>query len=328
MESLELQKNALTDQAKGLLLQLDSLEPLSNAQENLIHSQTYNFPEIGEQSDTDGTLTKQYNNATEQIAIVDKQLADIEAQIELYSNKSEKYISQFKSYYKEYINLKKQFDTLKAQIPVCYLISDSVVKGFNAEGALVVIQDKYGKYVVIEQIKYNASNKTRISAVYDQDNKVMRFSYNESNKLAEICNSLGERVAFRYDNLGYLIDIERDHQPTLTLSYATVASLKRITKISSFKNTTTALSYSVAAKLTKITQSSTVSGIAHDNVLTGADTTLSTINVEYTSADTRFTYDTDKQEIYAIDQSTGHVTAHYVLHNNLVYNEICRNSNF
>ena len=42
-------------------------------------------------------------------------------------------------------------------------------------------------------------------------------------------------------------------------------------------------------------------GISHDNVMVGSAATLSTVGVEYTSADTKLIYDTIKQEIYKID---------------------------
>ena len=289
-------------------------------QKEHIKSQICNFPNIGAPTGSNGTLTKQYNNTQEQITIINKQLSDVNAQITLYVNKSPKYIELFKSYYKEYFGLKNQYAILKMQVPVSYLISDSTVKGFNSNGDLVVIQDKYGKYVVVERTKYDTSGKVRISSIYDQDNRMISFSYNESNKLSEICNSLGERVAFRYDTSGYLTAIERDNQPALTLSYTTVASIKRISKITSSNNTSATLSYNLTGMLTGITRNTTVNGIAHDNVVIGSSTALSTFGVEYTADETKLTYDKIKQEIYKINQTTELVDAHYALINGLVTN--------
>ncbi|MBR3686744.1 MAG: hypothetical protein IKL66_04590, partial [Clostridia bacterium] len=126
-----------------------------NKQKSHIATQICNFPGIEAPASADnGTLTKQYYNTEEQIEIISEQLAGINDQIKLCREKSTQYAVQFKSYYKEYLNLSNQLETLKEQIPVSYLISDSAVKGFNAKGDLVIVQDKYGKYIVVEREKY------------------------------------------------------------------------------------------------------------------------------------------------------------------------------
>ena len=115
-----------------------------------------------------------------------------------------------------------------------------------------------------------------------------------------------------------MTSIKRDNQPTLTLSYTTVASIKRISKITSSYNTSATLSYNLAGMLTKITRSNTAIDIAHDNVVIGSAVTLSTIGVEYTSTDTKLIYNNIKQEIYTIDSNTEQVTAHYEIVNGKV----------
>ena len=288
-------------------------------QKEHIKNQIRNFPGIDAPSgSSNGTLTKQYNNTQDQINVLNKQLTELNAQINLYAEKSAKYIPQFKSYYKEYLNLKNQLDKLKMQVPVAYLISDNAIKGFNSKGELVIVQDKYGKYVVVEHDKYNTSGKARASSIYDQDGRTMTFAYNGSNKLSEICNTLGERVAFEYDPSGYLTSIKRDNQPSLTLSYTTVASIKRISKITSSNNTSVTLSYNLAGMLTKITRSNTAIDISHDNVVIGSAVTLSTVGVEYTSTNSKLIYDNIKQEIYTINPNTEQVTAHYEIVNGKV----------
>ena len=142
-----------------------------------------------------GSLTWQLSDVLNQKSLINKQIADLTAQISLYASKKSQYTEQLKSYYKEYLNLKNQRDKLKMQVPVAYLISDSMVKGFNSKGELVIIQDKYGKYVVVEREKYNTTGKTRIGTVYDQNGKTMSFSYNGSNKRTPmmICRELSRR---------------------------------------------------------------------------------------------------------------------------------------
>ncbi|MBR2464151.1 MAG: hypothetical protein IKB41_01805, partial [Clostridia bacterium] len=287
-------------------------------QKEQLKSQIGNFPKIGAPADTDGTLTKQYKNVDAQSDLIDKQIEDIDAQIELYSNKSEKYISQFRSYYKEYINLKNQLDALNAQLPVRYLISDSVVKGFNADGALVVIQDKYGKYVVVERAKYTTSETTRVSAVYDQDNRVMRFSYNGNNLLSEICNSLGEKVTFRYDASNRLTAVEYSDRPGFTLSYTKIVDVPKISKVAFTNNTSVALSYNHMGMLARIAHTTTVNTIAHNDILLGSNSTLSEVVVAYNLGETKLTYDGIKQEIYKIYPLSEKVHAYYELINNVV----------
>ena len=241
-------------------------------------------------------------------------------QLMRYEEKSREYLSQIKIAYKTYCTSKNNLIKLRQQIPVAYLISDSTVKGFNSKGELVIVQDKYGKYVVVEREKYNDSEKTRVSAVYDQDGHTMSFAYNASNKLSEICNSLGERVAFEYDTSGNLTSIKRDNQPTLNLSYTTGA----ISKIESSNKTFAMLSYNHMGMLTKITRKNTASGIAHDSIgnpCTAVE--MATMEVKYTPADTTLIYDGMKQEIYKINQSTEQVTAHYEVVNGKVTNAEC-----
>lgn len=319
LNHISTQRSLLTTNRTLIDNQADDLSD----QKSHMRSQIRNFPITGAPTGSNGTLTRQYNNVQDQIDIIDIQMNDLQSQIALYESKSSKYISQFKSYYKEYLNLKNQLDKLKMQVPVAYLISDNAIKGFNSKGELVIIQDKYGKYLVVEHEKYNTSGKTRISAIYDQDGKAMSFAYNGNNKLSEICNSFGERVAFEYDSSEYLTSIKHDNLPTLTLAYTTVASIKRISKIMSSHNTSATLSYNLAGMLTKITRSNTAIDIAHDNIVIGSAVTLSTVSVEYTSANTKLTYDNIKQEIYKINPSTEQVTAHYEIVNGLVTGAEC-----
>ena len=206
------------------------------------------------------------------------------------------------------------------QVPVAYLISDSAVKGFNSNGELVIIQDKYGKYVAIERQKYNSEGNTRVTAIYDQDSNTVTFSYNGNNRLSEICNSIGERVNFRYNEFNFLTEIEKPNHPTLTLSYKSAAYIDRISNISSSDNNSTELLYNTTGALTKITQKTSITTIEHDNVVEGASSNVSAMSIKYSAADVRITYDNIKQEIYTINAETSLIDAHYELINNLVTN--------
>ena len=288
-------------------------------QQEHIKNQIGNFTEVGAPTTAkDGTLKKQYDNIDAQITSIGVQIFEVNDQINSLKFKSDTNIGQFKTYYKEYWNLKDELDTLKTQIPVSYLISDSVVKGFNEAGELVIIQNKYGKYVVIEREKYLATEKTRVSAVYDNDGNTMRFSYNGDKKLSEICNSIGERVTFNYNSDNCLIGINRDNCADLTLSYTTMGDVRYILKIASSNSTSAVLSYDSSGLFTGITRKTDVSSISHDNVLMGNDKEISVLDIEYTENETILIYDNIKQEIYKVDLNAERVTEHYDIINGKV----------
>ena len=296
--------------------QLEDIEK----QNTYINTQIANFHTSGMTTETSGNgmLTRQRKNVRQQHELEMKRTGEIQAQINMYVEKSEKYIEQFRSYYKEYLSLKNQLKVLKAQVPVAYLISDSAVKGFNENGDLVIIQDKYGKYVVIEREEYTNYGKTRISSVYDDKEHQISFAYNGNKKLSEICTSLGERTSFRYDDSGALVGIERSGQPSLTLKYTTVSGIKQISSVVSSDKTSATLSYSLTGALKGITQKTTVAELSHDNVTEASTSQVSALLIEYTETDTTLKYDGIKQEIYKVNPNTEHVTAHYEIVNGLV----------
>ena len=276
-----------------------------------------NYPDVAgtPTASENGNLTRQYYNINDQLDVLNTQRRDLCAQLFMYECKSSKYCEQVSTYYKEYLNLKNRFDTLKTQIPVAYLILDDIIKGFNADGNLVVVQDKYGNYVVIEREKYDSSGKDRIVSVYNQDGKTMRFFYNGNNKLSEICNSLGERVRFKYDTNGRLTDVERENLPSLTLQYNPAFSNQRISVIQFSDKTNACLEYYQAGTLKKILLETGVSQIEYDEYTEAVSAmSVSTLNVTYTATETKLSYDNDeKAEIYKIDTENECVLAHFDL---------------
>lgn len=76
-------------------------------------------------------------------------------------------IEQLKKYYKEYINLVYQEQALRRQIPVNFLRSETLVKGFNEYGNLVAIYDGYENTVTVE---WDEANK-KILRVYDGEER-------------------------------------------------------------------------------------------------------------------------------------------------------------
>ena len=263
-----------------------------------------------------GTLAVQRENTLDQIDNVNTQLADCCAQIDLYVRKSNVYCVQFQSYYKEYLAQANQLKQMKRQIPVAYLISDTAVKGFNSVGELVLVQNQYGKYIVIEREEY-VVGKNRIVAISDQDGKKMRFFYNGKNKLSEIRNSIGDYVRFGYDNEDALTKIERSNLSSLGLSYITSAGKDCISQITASDCIVAKIDY-VSGKMRRISRTSTVNGIAHNLVTEDSEETLSYVEMEYTATETKLTYDGGKQEIFKIDQAIERVSEQY----GLVYGKV------
>lgn len=274
------------------------------------------------QDQIENTLIPQQNNIDEQMQIIQEQENDLQQQLDLYISKSSRYVEQFSSYYKEYLNLENKLDKLKMQVPVAYLISDSLVKGFNAMGNLVVVQDKYGKYVVVERENYKTSEKTRISSVYNQDGKTMSFSYNGNNKLSEICNCLGDKVTFEYDENGYLNSLKRDGKAALSLHYTTISDNNYISKVEFSNKTFAEFSYSLMGSLVQFAHKNIVNAISHDSIgsINSTETELSKIEIEYTSLDTKLIFDGIKQEIYRVNRVDEEVVAYYEVVNGKVTN--------
>ena len=318
--SLYTQRFALNNSAKVVWEQLDADDgTLNDKQKALVMEQLSQY-DLGNDRSTDydgyghGVYKEQYDDIEAQFPIVATQISNTQCQINYYANKSNSYFQQFKTYYKEFLNLNNQLEKLKMQVPVSYLISDSAVKGFNEKGELVIVQDRYGKYIVVECEKYDAYGKTRISAVYDQDGKTMKFLYNDIDKLSEITNSIGQRTSFSYDSEGYLVAIERDQLPSLEIAY----SSDQISEVSFSNNISAAMTYNLTGMLTGITHSTTVSAISNGKVTESGITTLSTVGVQYTETETKITYDNNKKVIYKINQDTEQVTAYYELIDNKV----------
>ena len=133
----------------------------------------------------------------------DDQKENIEEQISYIKNCSNSNVEKLCSYYKECCLAKSKLDTLKLQIPVCFISNENSVKGFNAEGNLVVIYGKNNNYVAIDYEQYYSEGiiKNRIARLYNEKEQQIKLSYDKATgMLAEIVNSLGERTEFLYKN--------------------------------------------------------------------------------------------------------------------------------
>ena len=261
-----------------------------------------------------GTLILQLIDVEKQLDNVVKQAAAVDEQIVLFDKKSDDYHELVNKYYKEYLNLNKTLTKLKEQIPVSYLQSDTAIKGFNANGDLVVIYDKYGNYLALEREVYSTSGNTRISAIYDKKERAMRFHYNGNNMLSEIVNSVGTRTVFKYDNAGWLNRIEREKLPSLDIVYTS----NRIASVSTDQHTMTVMEYTSTNLLSAVSLYTTAQEISNGHVTTPNLQKITEYSFEYTDTHTKVVTDGNRAVIYELDSTTEKVIARYELLNNLV----------
>ena len=92
----------------------------------------------------------------------------------VFESKKYSNIDQFTKYRKEYLNKKYEYEQCKKYTPVNYLTDNNIVKGFNYNGELVAICDRYENIIMIER------DDDRITRVYDNKNNQISFKYNSS----------------------------------------------------------------------------------------------------------------------------------------------------
>lgn len=310
---LVMQKNQLNEQLDSYTQQKEHLENQTRGSDPNCETtkQYYTTPAP---TDGYGTLILQLIDVEKQLDNVVKQVAAVDEQIALFDRKSGDYHELVNRYYKEYLNLNKTFTKLKEQIPVSYLQSDSIIKGFNANGDLVVIYDKYGNYLALEREVYSTSGNTRISAIYDKKERAMRFHYNGKNMLSEIVNSVGTRTVFKYDNAGWLNRIEREKLPSLDIVYTS----NRIASVSTDQHTMTVMEYTSTNLLSAVSLYTTAQEISNGHVTTPNLQKITEYSFEYTDTHTKVVTDGNRAVIYELDPTTEKVIARYELLNNIV----------
>ena len=168
-------------------------------------------PELG-----NGILTRQYASVSSQKELIEKQLT---ALLERDSEHRE----ELPKRYTEYRTAKASAEALSCTIPVAFLLFDNEVKGYNQSGALVTIQPKNGKPLIVTREMYKdttGKNLSRIHSVQDENGNAMRFYYDEENCLCRVVNSVGEEASFSYYENGCLSGIKRPNLSGLTFQYS------------------------------------------------------------------------------------------------------------
>ncbi len=112
-------------------------------------------------------------------------------------------LTALKDAFKNYFSKKAQLDALLLQLPVNYLKDENgIISGFNCDGNLVCVFDKFGNSVAVEHDK-----KKRICALHDSNGIVITFKYDAVSKLESIRDNRGRKVECSYlrDELSEII---------------------------------------------------------------------------------------------------------------------------
>ena len=199
----------------------------------------------------------------------------------------------FAKYYKEYLNLDAQLETLRLHTPVNYLRKDGVIKGFNADGNLVVIFDSYGNYYALSYDKRTVDGReyTYITGIIDQDERQVIFNYDANFLLTSVVTPNGERTEYTYES-DVPVTITYHNGKTITIDY----SGTNITKVTSDDLLYSAISYSAGSVSTVKTHSeaSSISGPA----FVGGNVVVSQVSLSYKDDETTITDEYGNQEIY------------------------------
>ena len=167
-----------------------------------------------------GTLIKQLKDTTKQLDNIVLQISRANEQIQLMHDKSDKYVEEAEKYYKEYVNLKNQLVNMRKHIPVAYMRSEEGVKGYNNDGDLVVMQDKYGKYIVFNYERTGANGQWRISNIVNEKQEGITFEYCNYGMLKFLKNSIGDIVSYTYSySTGELESAEFSSDKLLKTTY-------------------------------------------------------------------------------------------------------------
>ena len=287
-EALELQRNALT-------VENDS-------------DYYYRYDNYSDQMDN---IDIQDEEADNQIILVDNQ-------IQLLCDKSEQYKEQLTKYYVEYLSLLEQLKMLKLQSPESFIVGDNEVKGFNANGHLVVMYKNDGKYIAIEYEYNETKTSTRISRVYDEKEREIKLSYDKATGLlVEIRNSNGEKVRFGYYlNENWSVYIL--NQVIFPNEKALELETSKFTYANDFSNIVRDDEY----KVTKIENRTYTNSTSHNNIeTTTTSKTVSEYTITYNELATTVTDDLSNECIYTFNEN-GQVVEYIEISNSFVRNAI------
>ena len=280
--SLILQSEALQNQRTSLNHQKSSLQYSEISLE--LQKQTINNTKVSEEAYNDVNLqhsinTDNISNLSNQITLASQQVSNtsdiitntnaqssaISDQIDFYTDKKVQYRTQIKAYYKEYYAALYAQKTARQQLPVNFLTDGKIFKGYNETGDLVAVYDRYENYAIIEYETYNTSGNYRIARIYDNNNRIVRFTYTPDNKLSCITDACGNRTQYTYDGT-QLSSVQYDTGETLEFAWSQNNTITAVSEQKSRRKTSIAYS---GQSPSSFTYYSLVSAIAHGGAIDG-----------------------------------------------------------
>ena len=240
-------------------------------------------------------------------------------QIEELLSKDDEYRTRFRSYAKEYHSLVEELKKLKLQIPVNYLTSDNVTKGFNENGDLVVVYKNNGGYIAIEYNYYDLGTYTRISRVYDENEREIKFFYDDRQLLTEIIDAVGNKVTFDYDILKTVYDVGILKKVTFadghSVSFERIDNVETVSSDDKYAEITRNFEY----KTQSIALFTNIKSVGH-NVVERFETPekLSEVSLEYDLLTTTITDNYGDKLVYIFDSETENICEYYEIIGNKV----------
>ena len=238
-------------------------------------------------------IQNQYNEANSQYSILLSQRNNINnikdeneaqsehciEQINLIISKKEFYLEQFAKMFTEYLSIEVQYEKMNMQLPINFITDGKIIKGYNSEGILVAIYDRYDNYIAIEYESYyvGETEKKRIARAYDNTEKQVVFSYNESDQLTRITDVRGRNTCFTYNSSNQLIGITYDSGENVSLAYSNnnIYSIKE-----EKRGLISYINYSYNRPI-NITHYSTVDNISLNEASTGSNIFMSQCIITY-----------------------------------------------
>ena len=266
------------------------------------------------------SLCLQYDSLGDSIASLELQLSTGIAQndnaihqIEALLYRNEEYRKQIKNYAKNYFYYLEELEKLKRSVPVNYIVSDSEIKGFNEQGNLVVIYKNNGTYIAIEYECYDLDEKTRISRVYDENEREIRLLYDDKQLLSEIVDATGKRTKYNYE----ISDSDGERVATLT---SVEMSTSQIVTFEKTETMDTVMSNGLVGQVLRdsdnrvesIIVSTTIKSVSHGNTESFSEAQeVRKILFVYDLFQTTLIDETDAKYIYVFDPDSENFVEYY-----------------
>ena len=180
-------------------------------------------------------------------------------------------------YFKQFYNYKRQLTQMYWQFPTSFITgNEGVTMGFNKDGYLVALFDNYENQTAI------IYEKGRISAIRDTDNNVTTFEYGKNKRIKKIVTSDSKTYQLFYGGErgqeGLLTKIVDGNGEETKLGYDTYGFLNSVEDAHGFG---VKLTYDKYGRVEKVNQTTRVSSVADNEVITSAQQTKLLASIDY-----------------------------------------------